>query len=174
VSVEQLGVVVLAAVVAALVAILVHRSLGSRDAGEAAAAPASDPADVWIGRLESLVDLDVRIREEGLPADVIAKLEESIDALRQVIPELNDDHPGSELTWTVNRMASDYLPRVVTPYVALSAPVREEHRDEFLRSLAGLEAELANIGELLRSAKVGDFQSKAAFLRARFLDADLG
>ena len=58
--------------------------------------------------------------------------------------------------------------------MALAAPVREEQQAELLRSLAGLEAELENIGELLRSAKVGDFQSKAAFLRARFLDTDLG
>lgn len=172
VSVQEVGVVVIAAVVAAIVAIFVHRSLGSADAPEPE--PVADPADVWIGHLQSLVALNIQIREGGLPADVTSKLEENIDALRRLIPELNDAHPGSELTWTVNRMATDYLPRIVTPYVALSPPVREEHRAEFLRSLQGLESELENIGELVRNAKVGEFQSKAAFLRARFLDTDLG
>ena len=118
--------------------------------------------------------MNVQIRENALPPDVVEKLEASIDVLRRVMPELNDEHPGSELAWTVNRMASDYLPRIVTPYVKLSPPLRQEHREELLRSLAGLEAELENIGELLRGAKVGEFKTKAAFLRARFLDTDLG
>lgn len=172
-SVEQLAVTLVAAGVAAVVAILVHRSLGaSKLATEPEAA--TDPADVWIGHLDRLVALNVQIREGAMPEDVVAKLEQSIDVLRRVVPELNDAHPGSELTWTVNRMATDYLPRIVTPYVALAPPVREEHREEFLRSLEGLESELENIAELLRSAKVGDFQTKAAFLRARFLDGQLG
>jgi hypothetical protein len=174
VSIQQLAVVIVAAVVAAVVAILVHRSLGAADAAKTEPEAAEDPADVWIGHLQSLVALNIQAREAGLPEDVMAKVEENIDDLRQVIPELNDDHAGSELTWTVNRMATDYLPRIVTPYVALAAGVRDEHRPEFLRSLEGLEKELANIVDLLRNAKVGEFQAKAAFLRARFLDADLG
>ena len=170
--IQQLVVILLSAGVAAIVAVLVHRNLGS--APSEAATPAADLEDAWIGHLQSLVALDVQIRESGLPQDVTAKLEESIDVLRRILPELNDDHAGSELTWTVNRMATDYLPRILTPYVKLSPPAREEHREELLRSLEGLESELENIGDLVRSAKVGEFKTKAAFLRARFLDTDLG
>lgn len=173
-SVQQLSVVIVAAAVAAVVAVLVHRSLGARDAAGAAPEPQADPADVWIGHLRSLVALDIQIREGALSAEVTEKLEHSVDVLRHVIPELNDSHPGSELAWTVNRMATDYLPRIVKPFVALATGAREEHRAELLRSLEGLESELANIEDLLRNAKVGEFQAKAAFLRARFLDADLG
>ncbi len=171
--VEQLVVIVVSAGVAAIVAILVHRRLAGsapREASETAAGP----EDAWIGHLQSLVALDIQIRESGLPPDVTAKLEESIDVMRRILPELNDEHVGSELTWTVNRMATDYLPRVVTPYVKLSPPGREEHREELLGSLEGLESELENIRELLRGSKVGEFKTKAAFLRARFLDSDLG
>jgi hypothetical protein len=172
-AVQNLGAVIVSAVVAAIVAILVHRSLGP-GAPVAEAGPASDPADAWIAHLQQLARLNVQIRENGLADEVLEKLEHSIDTLRRLLPELNEDHEGSELTWTVNRMASDYLSRIVTPFVALSPPDREEHRAELLRSLAGLEAELDNIAELLRSAQAGEFKTKAAFLRARFLDADLG
>ena len=172
-SVQQLAVVIVSAVVAAVVAILVHRRLGGGVEPEAAE-PAADPADAWIGRLQRLAALNLQIREHGLADEVIAKLEHTIDVLRRLIPVLNDEHAGSELTWTVNRMASDYLARIAVPYIALGAGQRPEHRDELLRSLEGLEAELENINELLRSAQVGEFKTKAAFLRARFLDADLG
>lgn len=171
--VQQVFVIILSAAVAAVVALLVHRSLSEGTSTPADSTPL-DPVDVWIVHLQSLVALNVQIRENALPPDVVEKLEASIDVLRRVMPELNDEHPGSELAWTVNRMASDYLPRIVTPYVKLSPPLRQEHREELLRSLAGLEAELENIGELLRGAKVGEFKTKAAFLRARFLDTDLG
>lgn len=170
---QQLWVVLVSAIVAAGVAIFVHRQL-AEDAASPDEPPAPSTTDAWIEHLGSLVDLNLQVRENAFPADVIEKLETNIDALRDVIPELNDDHLGSELTWTVNRMATDYLPRIVVPYAKLSPPGREEHREEFLRSLEGLEAELENIRELLRNAKVGEFKTKAAFLRARFLDSDLG
>jgi hypothetical protein len=172
-SVQQLAVVVVSAVVAAVVAIFVHRKLGEASSSEPAAVQA-DPADEWIGRLQRLADLNLQIREHALSDEVVAKLEHTIDVLRELIPQLNEEHLGSELTWTVNRMASDYLSRILVPYIALGSGQRPEHRDELLRSLAGLEAELENIRELLRNAQVGEFKTKAAFLRARFLEADPG
>jgi hypothetical protein len=172
-TLQNLGAVIVSAAVAAVVAILVHRSLGAAPAAEAPG-PEVDPADAWIGHLQQLAHLNVQIRESGLAPEVLEKLEHSIDSLRRLLPELNEDHAGSELTWTVNRMASDYLGRIVTPFVALSPPAREEHRAELLGSLEGLEAELDNIAELLRSSQAGEFKTKAAFLRARFLDGSLG
>lgn len=172
-SVQQLAVTVVSAVVAAGVAIFVHRSLGTSSA-PAAEAPEPSPVAEWIGHLQKLAGLNLAIREHALDPAVVAKLEHNIDSLRRLIPELNEDHAGSELTWTVNRMASDYLARIVTPFVALGPAAREEHRAELLRSLEGLEAELDNIASLLQGARVGEFKTKAAFLRARFLDADLG
>ena len=71
-------------------------------------------------------------------------------------------------------MATDYLPRIVTPFVALGPDARQEHEAELLKSLQGFDAELENIAGLLRDAKVGEFKTKAAFLRARFLDGGLG
>ncbi len=173
-SVQQLAVTVVSAAVAAVVAILVHRSLGAAP-GSAPTSEDSAPARAeWIDHLQKLAGVNLLIREQALDATVVARLEQSIDVLRRLIPELNQDHAGSELTWTVNRMASDYLARIVKPFAALGAAARDEHRAELLLSLEGLDAELANIVELLKSARVGEFKTKAAFLRARFLDPNLG
>lgn len=149
----------------------------NRAAGESAPAPSSDapPAPPeWVAHLDRLVKLNIAIREHALSTDVVAKLEETIDDLRALLPELNDAHAGGELTWTINRMASDYLPRVVDPYVKLGAEAREQNRAELVGSLQGLEHELATIRELVRDRKTGEFQTKAAFLRARFLEGTLG
>ncbi len=147
---------------------------------ERSSAPGGEPGDPgpdeptprasWIGHLERLVAVDLAVREHALSDGVVARIETAIDALRRLLPELNRDYTGSGLTWTVNRMASDYLPRIVSPYVALSPEARADHEAELLASLDGLTRELAKIEELVRGARVGDFQAKAAFLRARFLD----
>ncbi|MEE9280083.1 MAG: hypothetical protein V3V67_07905 [Myxococcota bacterium] len=171
-----LWVTLLSAAVAAVVALAVNRWLGRE-------APAQEPGAEertagaeaeWISGLGSLVELNIAIREHALPQEVTATLESNIDVLRRLLPELNDQYVGSELTWIVNRMAVDYLPRIVHPFIQLRPPGRAEHQQELLESLGGLEAELENIEGLVRDQNVGDFRAKAAFLRTRFLDGSLG
>ena len=41
---------------------------------------------------------------------------------------------------------------------------------ELIKSLSGLESELQNIQDLVRQAMEGEFKTRAAFLRARFLE----
>lgn len=173
---KVLWVTLLSAAVAAVVAIAVHRWLGAEaperetEAGESA----EEGEAKWISSLENLVELNIAIREQVLAEEVTAKLESNIDVMRRLLPELNDQYAGSELTWTVNRMAADYLPRIVHPFIQLPPSARAEHQRELLGSLSGLEAELENIQGLVRDQKVGDFRAKAAFLRTRFLEGSLG
>jgi hypothetical protein len=68
-------------------------------------------------------------------------------------------------------MALDYVPRIVEPFLALDPSSRQERQEEFMRSLSGLESEITTIETLVRDRKTGDFQSKAAFLRARFFES---
>ena len=168
---EVVWVALLSAAVAAVVAIAVYRRMQRRDRADSEVAPAAPDDAAWIGHLEQLLALNLKVREQALAEPVTAKLEEIIDELRGLVPELSEDHAGSELTWIVNRMASDYLPRIVNPFVGLSPAGRAENQDELLSSLEGLENELANIRELVRNHKVGEFKAKAAFLRTRFLES---
>jgi len=162
-------VVVGAALVAALVALVIVSR--RRPAAEPEPEPPAEPELAeWIDHLRSLAGLNAALREQAVSEAVQSHLEESIDVLRRLVPELNSGWAGSELAWTVNRMASDYLPRVVRPYLRLSPGARQEHEAELLASLRGLEAELDAIDQMVRNQREGEFKSKAAFLRARFLE----
>ncbi len=160
---------VISAAVASAVAILVYRYLDKGPQPEVTSRVV-DPAAELRGLLDNLVTVNIAIREEGLATDVVTRVEEIIDKLRELLPGINERHNGHELTWAVNKMAKDYLPRVVNPYVALSQTERESRRKELLNSLNGLEAELDNVADLVRNEKLGDFRAKAAFLRARFVE----
>jgi hypothetical protein len=166
VLIKNLVVVLVSAGVAAVVAWWVSRGDDPEDqpVDEGAAGPE------WVETLRGLAALNARAREQACPRPVTEKLETIIDALRRLIPELNTHYVGSELTWTVNRMASDYLRRLVEPYCALAPAAMLANQDEFLQSLVGLEAEVKNIAGLVATATEGDFKAKAAFLRARFLE----
>ena len=155
------------AVVASLVTIGVYRAL---DSGKKAEQPAkADPRKELRALLDGLVELNIRIREEGLSDRVLARVEGIIDKQRGLLPEINERYPTHELTWTLNQMAKEYLPKVLNPFLALSKADRDEREAELMKSLDGLEAEVDNVEGLVRGDKMGDFKAKAAFLRARFV-----
>lgn len=155
------------ATVASLVTIGVYRYLDSQKKPEPP--PKKDPRKELQALLDGLVAHNILIREEGLHPDVVGRIEQIIDKLRNLLPEINQRYPAHELTWTLNQMAESYLPKALGPYVALSRDDREDRRPELLKSLDGLEAEIDNVAELVRGDKMGDFKAKAAFLRARFV-----
>jgi hypothetical protein len=63
------------------------------------------------------------------------------------------------------------LPRIVDPFLRLTDEQQAEREPELLKSLEGLHAELANVEEIVDGRLEADFKTKAAFLRARFLDS---
>ncbi len=158
---------VVSAVVASLVTLFVYRYLEKRAKPPPPKKP--DPRAALLAMLDGLVGLNIRVREEDLAANVIERVEGIIDKLRGLLAEINERYPEHELTWTINQMAKEYLPRVINPYLDLSPEDREQSRAELHRSLDGLEAEIDNVADLVRGDKMGDFKAKAAFLRARFV-----
>lgn len=164
---EIIVVAVVSAAVASLVTFFLYRYLGGRS--KPPPPPRPDPRQRLLDMLGSLVDLNIRIREQGLAKTILARVEHIIDKLRDLLEDINERHPEHELTWTLNQMAKQYLPKVMNPYLALSVKDRDGSQEELLRSLDGLEAEIDNVADLVRGDKLGDFKAKAAFLRARFV-----
>ena len=126
------------------------------------------PVDPTIPLLESLVALNVSIRERVLPAQALETTERVIDKLRELLPEMNTNYKGNDLTWEVNRSAEDYLVRIVTPYVAMNSQDRQDKLDEFLQGVNSLETALDEVLDVVRNHKQGEFSVKAKFLNARF------
>lgn len=165
---DLLVVAAVSAAVASLVTLAVYRYL-ERKSKPPPAPPKPDPRKRLLEMLGSLLNLNIRIREQALPADVLSRVEGIMDKLRGLLEEINERHPDQELTWTLNQMAGKYLPKVMKPYLALSTSDRDRSSAELLRSLDGLEAEIDNVADLVQGDKMGDFKAKAAFLRARFV-----
>lgn len=164
-------VIVIAAVSAVIASLVTSAILRYRERKSQPSSSKPDPRLELVGMLDGLVGLNVRIREQAVAGDVLARLEGIIDKLRGLLEDLNERHPGHDLTWTVNQMAKEYLRKVTNPYLALSAVDREGSRSEILQSLDGLESEVDNVAELVRNEKMGDFKAKAAFLRVRFVQS---
>lgn len=160
-------VAVVSAAVASVVTLVLYRFLEKKS--KPAPPPKPNPRQRLLQMLGSLLDLNLRIREQGLAKGVLDRVEAIIDKLRGLLEEINERHPEHELTWTLNQMAKEYLPKVMNPYLALAPDDRDRSMQELLRSLDGLEAEIDNVADLVRGDKLGDFKAKAAFLRARFV-----
>ncbi|MBI9074425.1 MAG: hypothetical protein JEZ02_03360 [Desulfatibacillum sp.] len=148
---------------------LIAYFLLQRDKQSAAPAPEpQSPVDPTIPLLESLVGLNVAIREQALPLQALETTERVIDKLRELLPEMNENYRGNDLTWEVNRSAEDYLVRVVKPYMALNSGDRQDRMEEFLQGLSSLETALDEVLDVVRNHKQGEFSVKAKFLNARF------
>ncbi|MFQ5796086.1 MAG: hypothetical protein ACE5JP_13700 [Candidatus Bipolaricaulia bacterium] len=118
--------------------------------------------------LDGLVKLNIKIRTEALPTKAMSVIERIIDKLRKLLPEMNQNYTGNDLTWEVNRTAEVYLPKVIDPYVDLSSTQRNKKRVLLLESLKVLEEALDEVVKLVRENKEGEFAAKAKFLKARF------
>jgi hypothetical protein len=119
-----------------------------------------------------LVKLNLRIRKSALNSDVTAKSEAVIDQLVALIPAINhSDMAGSDMKWTVNQIAKEYLPnKCIGPYIELNPQVQAEPEkiQTVLSNLEALSKELADVEQLLNNRDENEFNKKATFLKHRF------
>lgn len=127
-----------------------------------------DPVDNFLSKILSLnkkLRLDPYLKQE-----VLDKFEGIADKLGNIIPKANREHPGSELTYVVNRMVTNYLPELIDPYLALSADARESETTKLMDTLNSLESEIDNIITLIEERKVNEFRVQDTFLRHKFTE----
>ncbi|WP_028314204.1 hypothetical protein [Desulfatibacillum aliphaticivorans] len=141
--------------------------LKGKDAVQPAPEPQA-PVDPTVPLMQGLVILNVNIREQAIPSQALEAVERIIDKLRDLLPQMNSDYKGNDLTWEVNRSAEDYLFRIVKPYMALNPADRQDKLDEFLQGLGAMETALDEVLDVVRNHKQGEFSVKAKFLNARF------
>lgn len=122
--------------------------------------------------IQDLVALNLEIRKSVLPRHLTHRCESVIDKLVELIPQVNAaDEPTGDLAWTVNRMASEYLPnKCIRPYLALKPEDREspEQIQQFEQSLTVLSNELDEVAAILSRRDKAEFATKAKFLQHRF------
>ena len=141
-----------------------------RRSQQVSAAPASPIQEIDVDDLLGrLLEMGILIREETFPSAVIECLDRIIGLLRDVVPKLNAQHQGIDITWLVNRMVTNYLPlEAIASFRELSEGTRESKSGVFIESLSGLESQLRKIKQSLDMQDESTFAISAAFLRSRF------
>lgn len=123
--------------------------------------------------VETLLKLNLDIRVSGIAEKTMITCEEIIDSLINQLPRIEEqDTLDGELSWTVRRIASEYLPnKCVYPYIRLSKEQRatEENTASIHQSLSKLKTEITNIDELIAKKDAQSFKAKAEFLKQRFM-----
>ena len=99
-----------------------------------------------------LVDLNLECRLQGFSAEVLAKIESLFDKLIQVLPEMNEKFPGTESTWIINRLVTEYLPRLISEFKDLAENVRLEKATSFIESVASIDLTLEKIRKLVEAS----------------------
>ena len=145
-----------------------QKERASAAAEKAEVAKRHDPARKTQALLDNLVIVNTNVRTKGLSRAAMSAVETIIDALRKLLPEMNEKYRGNDLTWEVNRSAETYLPNIVAPYLELTTPERSTNEAEFVESLGKLKDALEDISRIARENRIGEFSAKAKFLKARF------
>ncbi len=119
-----------------------------------------------------LVKLNLRIRKSALNPEVTTMSEQVIDQLVTLIPAINQaDMSASDMKWTVNQIAKEYLPnKCIGPYIELNPQLQAEPEKikTVLSNLQALSNELAEVEQLLNNRDENEFNKKATFLKHRF------
>ncbi len=171
VLVEQRWVGTLCATLAGVLGlfVLAHESRADRARTAARIARVAE-SDHWLDLLDQLVSLNLSVRLADLPEAQEAAAEACIDGFRRVVPMLNGEYEGKEITRVVGRIGVDFFaPRIRT--LLRSAPeIRARREQATLQWLDALRGELAALEGLHSSGMGGEFVDKASSLRKTFLE----
>lgn len=129
------------------------------------------PVDQLEQSYKSLVDCNIALRKTHVSDELLTAFETVIDQVLNILPPANNDSPDSELTWVINRIATEYLPnKSINPYLSLNEDERfnESVINEVKQGLSGIEKELDSVSDILASRKTTEFKAKAKFLKQRF------
>ncbi|HFU74849.1 MAG TPA: hypothetical protein ENK66_01245 [Arcobacter sp.] len=117
---------------------------------------------------DSLLKLNIDIRKKIFNIEIIKTTESIIDELKEILPILNKDYKTSELTWVSNKMATNYLQKLLYPYMSLKENEQEEKRESLLESLTQIEIELQETIQIVKQNEISRFDTKAKFIKNRF------
>lgn len=118
----------------------------------------------------NLLKLNIKARTKLTETVCIEKFEEVIDLIRFLSPQINSRLANSQIAWVINRMDTEYLPKLLDPFVKLPPESRANQQEAFLAALSSVRKELEEVRDMLRSSDEDQFNSKAVFIQQRFSD----
>jgi hypothetical protein len=118
--------------------------------------------------LKKVIELYLECKLNRIDTVIVAELAGIIEKLFEILPRLNSEHPGTELTYVVNKICDEYLHQIVGTYLKLSRESQDAQKGEVVNVLRGLKTEIIDIYGLIESKSVGDFKTHAKFVRNKF------
>ena len=161
--------IIVGMVAGAIVHFMVNKDKGQTET--AAATAETKDVDAVDAAIESLLDSNLALRKTIIPQDLRQAFEDTIDKLIALLPEVNAKSKDNELTWVINRIATEYLPeKSLKPYLALDDTSRndEETIASVMDGLNSMKSELLEVESMLSDRKMNEFNAKAKFLKQRF------
>ena len=136
--------------------------------------PKKDPNKELANITNSLVKLNVKIRTTyGLTPDVIQLVEEIIDFLKTVVPQMMERHSSETLTYELKRISVEHLPEIIKEFVDLSKDSRKRHHDSFIQSLTDIRDQVKRANEIVEHNEQAEFKVMASFLKTKYSEAKI-
>ena len=136
--------------------------------------PGAEPVDESVGSdpVEDLLSLNLDVRKSSMPANLVEMTEELIDLIVDLLPLVREQASASgELTWTVNRISSEYLPnKCVNPFIKLDKKLQNDAAivSSYKDNIDALKDELVAVKAMVVNRDIQQFNAKAKFLKNRF------
>jgi len=166
--------VLLGAAIGFLIAlILIARSRGedpSKVVAEAVQqATQPDPGALERPVHEGLAQSNLDLRLDGNVSDkLIATVEKLIDQVRQLIPKALQDSSGSEMTYNIERLGAEYLPKYISSFLATALEDRDAKEEELQETLSDIAAKLTKAEEHLDQGRLHEFEAESGFMGMKF------
>ncbi len=126
---------------------------------------------------QALLMANIGLRKSIIAPELRESYETLIDLLIELLPLVNgangETEQASELSWVINRMATEYLPnKSIAPYLKLSDSERLDSQivSEVLENINSMKKELLDVKEMIVKKNNSEFSRKAKFLKQRFTD----
>ena len=168
-----IGLITVAAVSAAVLALFKPLGKAKENREEQAPMPPAIEDSPGALALENLVRINLHARESGMEDGLLSELELLIDKLFDVLPRLSEQNRGSELSFVVNKIAGDYLSRIISSYLGLAPSSRTAQTEELMRILKGLNEEINDITKIVEEQATGEFKTHAKFISTKFFGETL-
>ncbi len=120
------------------------------------------------GVLQDLVQLNLKLRLSRLALEHVEFVEQIIDQLRKVMPQMIERYATETLTYELGRICSDYLPKCIKEFTDLSAASRRTQDDTFKETLQNILDQITRANEIIESDETGEFQVMARLMQTKY------
>lgn len=118
---------------------------------------------------EPLTQLNEKVRLDGnLESDLVGQVEGIIDQVFEVYPKALEKASGSETTYEIGKLGTDWLPTTVNRFLALAVETRDAQVAALREQLTKIKERLASMNEKLEAGLTDEFDAHDRFMDIKF------